>query len=83
MKNSVIKALINEQKKKQDAKRVFTKEILMRIDIKHLARRYPLDYIREQINDISKKYGLSVTMKSWENYIEEINQSKHNLMSLF
>ena len=55
----------------------------MRIDIKHLARRCPLDYIREQINDISKKYGLSVTMKSWENYIEEINQSKHNLMSLF
>lgn len=55
-----------------DAKRTFTKDILMRIDILELSKTYSRSDITTNINDLNRVFNLKITDSKWESYLEEM-----------
>ncbi len=66
-----------------DAKRVFTKEVLMRIDLLQLTKKCPKQYIGEQLLYMNKKYNLNLDLKLWDSFIKEIMPAKEKQLSFF
>ncbi|HCK98686.1 MAG TPA: hypothetical protein DHW42_01075 [Candidatus Marinimicrobia bacterium] len=66
-----------------DAKRVFTKDILMRIDLFKLAINCPMRNIEEQLKLMNEKYGFDLDLKLWDNFIKEMTPVKEKQMTLF
>jgi len=66
-----------------DAKRVFTKDILMRIDLLKLALNCSKQYIKEQLKYINNKYSLNIDLRLWDNFIKELTPIKEKQMTLF
>jgi len=66
-----------------DAKRVFTKDILMRIDLLKLTLNCSKQYIEEQLKYMNDKYSLNLDLKLWDNFIEELIPIKEKQMTLF
>jgi len=66
-----------------DAKRVFTKDILMRIDLLKLTLNCSKQYIEEQLKYMNDKYSLNLDLKLWDNFIEELTPIKEKQMTLF
>lgn len=66
-----------------DAKRVFTKEILMRIDLKVLANLITIDEITQQIDFLNLKYNINIDLTNWENYIIEMEPEEQNQLAIF
>jgi len=66
-----------------DAKRVFTKDILMRINLLKLALNCSKQYIEEQLKYINDKYSLNLDLKLWDNFIKELTPMKEKQMTLF
>jgi len=66
-----------------DAKRVFTKDVLMRIDLFKLAQNCSMQYIEEQLKLMNEKYGFNLDLKLWDNFIEEMTPVKKEQMTLF
>ncbi|GAG76882.1 unnamed protein product [marine sediment metagenome] len=55
-----------------DAKRVFTKDILMRIDLLKLASIISKQELEEQIRYLNDKYCLTLNLGIWEDFIKEM-----------
>ncbi|QEC40643.1 hypothetical protein [Pseudobacter ginsenosidimutans] len=51
-----------------DAKRTFTKEALMRIDLQALAKHLPEMQLQEEIEKLNNRYGQSITVQRWAAY---------------
>ena len=66
-----------------DAKRVFTKDVLMRIDMLELARGFSKYYIEGQLEFINNKFDLNIDLKYWDKFIEEMKPKETELISLF
>ncbi len=66
-----------------DSKRIFTKDILMRINLLKLSQIIPVNDIEEQLNVINKKYELNVSLSEWDNFIIELNPRKKEQLSIF
>jgi hypothetical protein len=66
-----------------DAKRVFTKDILMRIDLYKLSQLISKQEIEEQIIIFNDKYNLNVDYSKWNNFLDNINPNKDVQMTLF
>ncbi len=66
-----------------DAKRVFTKDILMRINLLKLTSNCSKQYIEEQLKYMNDKYSLNLDLKLWDNFIKELTPIKENQMTLF
>jgi len=66
-----------------DAKRVFTKEVLMRMDMFNLANDCPMKYVNEQLELINSKFNLSLTLNQWYDFIEKMKNVKRNQIALF
>ena len=66
-----------------DAKRVFTKDILMRINLLKLALNFSKQYIEEQLKYMNDKYSLNLDLKLWDNFIKELTPIKEKQMKLF
>ena len=66
-----------------DSKRIFTKDILMRIDLLKLSQIIPVNDIEEQLNVINKKYELNVSLSEWGNFVIELNPQKTEQLSIF
>ena len=66
-----------------DAKRVFTKDVLMRIDMLELARGFSKYYIEGQLEFINNKFDLNNDLKYWDKFIEEMKPKETELISLF
>jgi hypothetical protein len=66
-----------------DAKRVFTKDILIRIDLYKLALNSSKQYIEEQLVYMNDKYSLNLDLELWDNFIEELTPIKEKQMTLF
>ncbi|AEW02374.1 hypothetical protein A4D02_00035 [Niastella koreensis] len=61
----------------KDAKRIFTKDILMRIDMYKLARAAGLETITNEINKLNNEYALKVHLNSWDAFLEELNPTNY------
>jgi len=55
-----------------DAKRTYTKDVLMRIDLYRLSEYYTKDYIEARIAELFKGHDMKVSVKMWDSFREEI-----------
>lgn len=55
-----------------DAKRTFTKDVLMRIDLLELAKSIDKDLLLAELNNLNVKYNLSLTLDLWSHFVLEI-----------
>lgn len=53
-----------------DAKRTFTKDILMRIDLYKLAAQYSEFSLKNELSSLNKKYNLDISIKKWDEFIQ-------------
>lgn len=66
-----------------DAKRVFTKDLLMRLDLLKLSQLITKQEIEEQIIILNNKYDLNVDYTKWSSFVEEMKPEKEKQMKLF
>lgn len=66
-----------------DAKRTFTKDVLMRIDLLRLAENIEISELQTTLNEINKTYNFNLTLDLWEDFIEEMQPIKSGQMQLF
>ncbi|MCB0410753.1 MAG: hypothetical protein KDD29_11080, partial [Flavobacteriales bacterium] len=72
--------LLNSDKTKEflqsitfsDAKRIFTKEILMRIDLYKLAIQFSKNTLQQEINILNNRYNLNIKDEKWEEYLQTL-----------
>ncbi|MDD4150520.1 MAG: N-6 DNA methylase [Bacteroidales bacterium] len=66
-----------------DAKRVFTKDILMRLDLLNLAVEISQEAVKEQIGFLNDKYNLEINFSKWGDFIDEMKPEKEKQLTLF
>lgn len=66
-----------------DAKRVFTKDLLMRIDLLNVAESVSEQEIEEQISNLNKKYELNINLLLWQDFINEMTPKKDGQLCIF
>ena len=66
-----------------DAKRVFTKDLLMRLDLLSISKTITQKEIKEQIIYLNNKYSLSVKLSDWDSFINEMTPKKEKQLTLF
>lgn len=75
--------LLNDDRSKQllksitfsDAKRKFTKDVLMRIDLLELAITTDRTNLKVEIDKLNKKYDLNVGLDLWESFLDEMRKT--------
>jgi hypothetical protein len=66
-----------------DAKRTFTKDTLMRVDLFELSQNSRLNELQEAINELNFTYNLNVSLKFWDNYVKKIKPIEEMQLQLF
>jgi hypothetical protein len=66
-----------------DAKRVFTKDLLMRLDLLNLANVISRTEIDEQIIFLNDKYSLDINLSQWDSFINEMTPKKEKQLTIF
>lgn len=66
-----------------DAKRMFTKDILMRIDLKKIAAMLDKSYIQKQLVKLNIENDLNVSMDIWEDFLKELQPAYSKQVELF
>jgi len=66
-----------------DAKRVFTKDLLMRLDMQKIAFLIDKIDLEEQILFMNEKYNIKISIFFWDEFIREMNPLKEKQMNLF
>ncbi len=58
-----------------DAKRTFTKDILMRIDLLELAKAIDIQYLENELNRFNELYNFRLTLELWEDFLIEMQSN--------
>ncbi len=66
-----------------DAKRTFTKDVLMRIDLLKLAKNINVDELKFEIEKLNKLYNLNITLNLWESYLVEMRPINSGQLEMF
>ena len=66
-----------------DAKRTFTKDILMRIDLLKLAVTAKKPELQRGLNHFNNTYNLNVSLHLWEDFVEKMQPIKNKQLELF
>lgn len=66
-----------------DAKRTFTKDVLMRIDILKLAKGIDENYLQNELSKLSVAYHLTLTLSLWNSFINEMQPANTGQFSMF
>lgn len=66
-----------------DAKRVFTKDLLMRLDLLSISKTITQKEIEEQIIYLNYKHSLSVSISQWDDFINVMTPKKEKQLTLF
>ena len=66
-----------------DAKRTFTKDVLMRIDLLALAKITDQKNLQTELIMLNKKYSFNLTLNLWDNFIKEMAPVKDGQISIF
>jgi len=66
-----------------DAKRTFTKDVLMRIDLLELAKSINNQDLEIELVRLNEMYKLNLTLDLWASFINEMTPVKNGQMSLF
>ncbi|OAV70242.1 type II restriction m6 adenine DNA methyltransferase, Alw26I/Eco31I/Esp3I family [Bacteroidales bacterium Barb4] len=65
-----------------DAKRTFTKDILMRIDLFELAKSYSEQERQNDLIKLNETYGLHLTLELWDSFIAKMRPAKSSQPTL-
>ena len=66
-----------------DAKRTFTKDVLMRIDLLELANIIDDNYIETELSRLNEMYNLSLNLSLLEYFIDEMKPANNQQIDLF
>lgn len=66
-----------------DAKRTFTKDVLMRIDLLELANTINKSYLELELQRLNEAYNFNLKLSLWNKFIEEMSPIKHKQVELF
>ena len=66
-----------------DAKRTFTKDVLMRIDILELAKRISKADLQRKLEILNDKYKLDLTLNLWDSFINEMTPVNNRQIAMF
>jgi hypothetical protein len=66
-----------------DAKRTFTKDVLMRIDLAELAKRIDKTILQAELETFNEMYNLNLTLNFWDNFLNEIMPVNNVQMKMF
>ena len=66
-----------------DAKRVFTKELLMRLDLYKIAQLIPKQEIDKQILILNNKYSLNIDSSKWSEFLDKMSPKQETQISMF
>jgi len=66
-----------------DAKRTFTKDILMRIDLLELAQTIDKSELQKELNYINSTHNFNLTLDLWSDFINEMKPIESGQMELF
>ncbi len=66
-----------------DAKRTFTKDVLMRINLLELAKKLDKNYLELELKSLNGMYSLSLELNLWEKFIKEMTPMKSRQTLLF
>lgn len=66
-----------------DAKRVFTKDLLMRLDLLNLATEISRNEIEEQIVFLNDKYSFDINLSQWDSFVNEMTPRKEKQLTIF
>ena len=83
--------LLNSEKAKHllqaitfvDAKRVFTKDILMRIDLLTLAKNIDKPTLTIKLAQLNEKYSFQLTLTLWDNFLQEMAPTHQQQLQIF
>lgn len=66
-----------------DAKRTFTKDVLMRIDLLKLAENINVDELKFEVEKLNNLYNLKITLNLWGNYLNEMKPINSGQLEMF
>ena len=66
-----------------DAKRTFTKDVLMRIDLHKLTDLFSLESLGIKIETLNRKYNLNVSVSNWHNFQKQIAPVQSGQIEMF
>lgn len=66
-----------------DAKRTFTKDVLMRIDLLELAKHIDKADLQTELETLNEKYKFNLTLDLWDNFINEMTPVNNGQMAMF
>lgn len=66
-----------------DAKRTFTKDVLMRIDLLKLAKNIKTQSLQTELDKLNDKYTLSLTLNLWNNFLKEMTPISNRQIAMF
>ena len=66
-----------------DAKRTFTKDVLMRIDLLELAKQIDKTDLQTELDTLNEKYKFSLTLDLWDSSINEMTPVNNGHMAMF
>lgn len=66
-----------------DAKRTFTKDVLMRIDLLELAKQIDKTDLQKELETLNEKYKFNLTLGLWDSFINEMTPVNNGQMAMF
>lgn len=66
-----------------DAKRTFTKDVLMRIDLLELAKQIDKADLQTELETLNEKYKFNLTLDLWHSFINEMTPVNNGQMAMF
>lgn len=66
-----------------DAKRTFTKDVLMRIDLIELSKQFDKTDLKAELESLNEKYKFNLTLDLWDSFINEMTPVTTRQMALF
>jgi hypothetical protein len=66
-----------------DAKRTFTKDVLMRIDLLELAKSIDRKYLEGELKRLNEMYNLNLTLALWDDFITEMSPINTGQLAMF
>lgn len=66
-----------------DAKRTFTKDVLMRINLLQLAKSVNKTDLKTELETLNEKYKINLTLNLWDNFIHQMTPVNDGQIALF
>lgn len=66
-----------------DAKRTFTKDVLMRIDLLELAKQIDKADLQTELETLNVKYNFNLTLDLWDSFISEMTPVNNGQIAMF